>query len=524
MTAAEFRRLAAREHERLELKAGAGRKPLQAAMVALSNTEGGSVIIGVQDDRTVIGRGRDQGLDDDIHCAALDAHNVGRYEIREIQIAGTPVVAVLVQPRSDEVAQTSDGRVLVRRGGHNRPLFGRELLDLMARRSLMRYESADSRVPRGDVPAERATEIAELFGWSDSTEDEPWRERGLLHESGCLTVAGALVLTDPRQTLGAAKFVVDVRSYETDDTTSYRRREVIGGPVQQQVEHATELVTRDIGTEMIVTAAHRHDVSRLPRRVVREALANAVAHRSYQIDGSPTVVEVRPSRVVVISPGRLPEPVTVETLRQAQAPRNHTVIDILRRFGLAEDSGQGIDVIQDQMRLELLGEPLFDEVGDSFRVELPMLGLVTTTERGWLAEYERAGQLHDGDRLLLLTLLREARITNARARDVLAVDSTDARSRLQRLRDAGIVVQHGTRGRAYYTLGAIGPTRSEQQVVLDAANAGPITNERVRALTGMDRVAARALLKRLVEEGQLTQHGERRGTTYTRVSQRRRSR
>jgi ATP-dependent DNA helicase RecG len=275
------------------------------------------------------------------------------------------------------------------------------------------------------------------------------------------------------------------------------------------------MVVERIGTEMVVTGSRRHDVSRLPRRVVREAVANAVAHRSYELDTTPVVVEVRPGRVVITSPGRLPDPVTVEALRQAQAPRNHAVIDVLRRFGLAEDSGQGIDVMQDAMRLEMLNEPVFSEVDDSFRVELPLRGLVSTTERAWLLEHERTGHMQVQDRSLLLALLREGRLTNTRAREALGVDSTDARARLQHLRDAGLLVQHGTRGRSYYTLGSLGPERSDQQVVLEAAAEDPLTNERVRALTGLDSLSARSLLRRLVDEGKLVQQGERRGTTYT---------
>jgi ATP-dependent DNA helicase RecG len=196
---------------------------------------------------------------------------------------------------------------------------------------------------------------------------------------------------------------------------------------------------------------------------------------------------------------------------------------VLRRFGLAEDSGQGIDVIEDNMRMELLAEPVFDAAPDSFAVHLPLTGLVSTTERGWLAEFERAGQLRADERILLLTVAREERVTNARARDVLGVDSTEARSRLQRLRDAGIVVQHGTRGRAYYSLGALDPDRTDQQVVLELASSEPMTNERVRQVTGLDRVAARSLLRRLVDEGHLVQNGERRATYYTLPKARNRS-
>jgi hypothetical protein len=89
-----------------------------------------------------------------------------------------------------------------------------------------------------------------------------------------------------------------------------------------------------------------------------------------------------------------------------------------------------------------------------------------------------------------------------------------ARTRLGRLRDAGLLIQHGTRGRAYYTLGVIGPDRSLEEVVLDAAAITPLTNTSVRGLTSLDRYRAGQLLRRLVREGRLAQGGERRGATY----------
>lgn len=511
--ASEFQQLIEREDDDVELKSGASVKKLQEVMVAFSNTGGGTIFIGVDDRRTVVGRRRDQGTDDVIHEAALTGVNIGRYSISAGSVEGTPIVVIDVEPREDEVAQTSDGRVLRRRGGCNVAVFGAELWEMMSSRALRRYEASSSGLPTSAVSATIAEQVAAAYGWAGDTTDR-WRERGLLHSDGSLTIAGALTLTHPDETLGAAKFAIDIRSYEADDSGSYVRREAMTGPVQAQAEGATDWILRDIGTEMVVTGARRHDVPRLPRRVVREAVANAVAHRDYSRDQTPIVIEVRPSAVIVTSPGRLPAPVTIATLREAQAPRNHTIIDVLRRFGLAEDSGQGIDVIQDGMRLELLHEPLFEETDESFSVTLKLHGLVSTTERAWLLEHERQGRLREGDRLLLLTVMRDERVTNARARDILGVDSVEARTRLGRLRDAGLLIQHGTRGRAYYTLGVIGPDRSLEEVVLEAASAGSLTNTAVRDLTSLDRYQAGQLLRRLVSEGRLVQQGERRGTTY----------
>lgn len=515
LTDAEFAALVAREHEGVELKSGAGRRPLQESLVAFSNTEGGVILIGVTDSREVRGRTRDQGLDDDIHGAVVDAHHVGRYAIRQILIGDRPVVAVVVQPRPDEVAATSDGRILVRRGGHNRALVGAELRALVNRRSLARYESTDTGLPLGGADEGFVGEVAAAYGWPAGRREGCMRERGLLTDTGSLTVAGALALTDPATSLGAAKFHVDVRAYESETGVSYVRRDRVSGPVFRQVERATEIIMRDLGTDMVVTGVHRHDLPRLPRRAVREVVANAVAHRSYEIDQTPVVVELRPSRVVVVSPGTLPPPVTIATLRHDQSPRNHSVIDVLRRFGLAEDSGQGIDVIEDSFEHELLETPRFYEDRAAVRVELPLAGLVSVQERAWLAELERTGAVEAAARRLLLAVLRQRRLTNAGARELLGMDSTQVRVHLHRLRDAGVLIQHGERGRAYYTLGAIAPRASDEAVVLAAARDGQLTNERVRELTGRDRVAARSLLHRLVEEGSLVQEGTRRGTTYS---------
>src|SRR5690606_29992138 len=139
----------------------------------------------------------------------------------------------------------------------------------------------------------------------------------------------------------------------------------------------------------------------------REALANAVAHRSYEAQGTAVVVELRPDRVVITSPGGLPEPVTIENMRQAQAARNPTLIDVLRRFRLAEDAGRGIDVIEDEMRAALLDPRRFSEDGGRFvRVELPLRGPITARERVWVQELEASGQLEPGDRLLLVHAAR----------------------------------------------------------------------------------------------------------------------
>ncbi len=534
------------ESDRVERKTGAGGKPLQEALVAFSNTDGGLIFIGVGDDCQVVGRSLDQGTDDRIHQAAVAAHNVGRYRIRQITVSQVPVVVVVVSRREDGFAQTSDGRILVRRGAQNQPLIGEDVWRLASARTLRRFEHSPAAIRRGQVDDELLRRVCAVYDWDATVADldDRLRERGLLHEDDELTIAGALVLTDPAQTLNTSKLVLEIRWYDGAGPDP-RRRMTIGGPLPEQVSTAAQLVVDELGSDSVVTGIHRRDLPRLPFRVVREAVANAVAHRSYERDQSAIIIEIRPHQVVVTSPGPLPESVTVATMRQAQAARNPSVIAVLRQFGLTEDEGSGVDLMQDMMRDEMLDPPIFEEVAECVRVTLPIKGPITPEERAWLKDLEERGALKPAERLLLVHAARREpvlrferhggkleagestmprRLTNAEARKITGLDREEARAALKRLRDHGFLTQHGERGGAYYLLNrslirgaAHGMTDEEiEQLVLDAAKQQAIRNEDVRRLTGLDSTAVGSLLRRLTERGLLERRGEKRGTEYVR--------
>ena len=513
-----------RESDSIELKTGISVTRLQEALVALSNSEGGVVFIGVNDAREVVGRKLDQGSDDKIHEAALAAHSVGRYDIREILVEGKPVIAVSVNRREEGFAQTSDGRMLIRKGGRNVALIGSELWDLMSRRSLRRFERTPSELSPHDADPRLLQEVCDVYGWKpeDVNLAERLQERGLA-TSTHLTIAGALFLTRPVDSLNLRKASVEVRRYP-DDGTDYDRREVFDGALHEQVRDASKFVVDELGSDLVVTGLYRHELPRLPEVVVRETIANAVAHRTYELDRAAVLVEIRPDIVVIRSPGSLPEPVTVSTIRQAQAARNPDVIDVLRHFSLAEDAGRGVDVIQDEMEEALLDPPTFEDDGSFVTVRLPLRGPTTPRERAWVSELERMGKIEPMDRLLLVHAARGESLTNGAARSILGTeDRSLARHALHRLRDAGLLEQHGERGGAEYTLtDMVAPPaafrlslRELGEMVVDAATEEPLSNARVRSLTGLDRQAALSLLQSLVRQRRLRQTGERRGTTYT---------
>ena len=336
-----------------------------------------------------------------------------------------------------------------------------------------------------------------------------------------LTVAGALyLLDDPGSVLG--KCHIEVFRFR-DDGTREDRRDVVRGPLHHQVEQAVQLVQDIVGTDLVILGLHRYELDRLPTEVLREAVANAVAHRVYEDTRRPIRIDVRPTTVTVTSPGPLPEPVTVETMREQNAARNVIVINVLRRFRLAEDAGKGVDLIQDRMTAEMLHEPVFTADAASVSVSLPLTSTVTPTERAWVREVESRGELRGDERAILVAAARGQVLTNSEVRSLLHVDSTAARAALHRLRDAGFLEQHGERAGARYVLATgitppsglrLHPEDLRPAVVQVALDEGSVTNRVLRERFALDRAEALRLLQSLVASGELTLVGERRGVRY----------
>ncbi|MCY4369276.1 MAG: putative DNA binding domain-containing protein [bacterium] len=531
----------------LEFKRSVSDKRIPDTVVAFSNTQGGVILIGVEDTGQVKGAPWSGRSEKKLHELLGSINDPGRYEIHRLTVEDRTVVAVAVASRTEGFAQTSNGRLLVRRGASNRAMVGAELSRFVADRALRHFETTATEVDLAEADPDLLAEMAEVWSWSPGGVPDRLEEHGFLERTGAaskLTVAGVLYLVpEPHRTLG--KTFVEVFRYRGEGNIDDRREEVVG-PLPAQVKRATALVLDEIGYELVVIGVTRYELPRLPEVVLREAIANAVAHRSYEASGAAIRVEIRPDRVTVISPGGLPEPVTINNIREQSSARNLVVINALRRYRLAEDAGRGVDIMQDEMASNLLAPPEFDEDGSYVRVTLPLTGVVTPEERVWVNELERRGSIGSMDRLLLVFAARGEVLTNRRARRILGVDNHQARRALQRLRDQGLLFQRGERGGVEYLIegglkppaglsrrsildvqllgeinrlpGVAGGVRlSDEQIddmVLGMAREGPVTNTMVRERTGLDRIQALAVLAHLVDAGRLERRGQRRGTHY----------
>jgi ATP-dependent DNA helicase RecG len=109
-----------------------------------------------------------------------------------------------------------------------------------------------------------------------------------------------------------------------------------------------------------------------PLDAVREAIVNAVAHRDYTISVMDVELSLYSDRIEIISPGRLPNTVTVEKMRAGyRASRNELIKEVLRDYRYVEATGLGVPhKIVAGMRAHNGTEPDLIEEETCFKVRL----------------------------------------------------------------------------------------------------------------------------------------------------------
>lgn len=106
----------------------------------------------------------------------------------------------------------------------------------------------------------------------------------------------------------------------------------------------------------------REEVKMFPEQALRELIANALVHQDFLATGTSVMIEMYSDRIEISSPG-IP-PIKVERFIDENRSRNEQLADIMRRFGICEEKGSGIDKVVNAAEVFQLPAPDF-RVGDT---------------------------------------------------------------------------------------------------------------------------------------------------------------
>lgn len=189
----------------------------------------------------------------------------------------------------------------------------------------------------------------------------------------------------------------------------------------------------------------------LPRKVIREALANAAMHRSYTIH-SPTQIVRFSNRLEIRNVGySLKEPSQLGM--PGSRLRNPMIAAVLHDLNLAEAKGTGIRAMRRLSADAGLPLPEFhsDRQANEFRLTLFLHNLLTEDDHIWLKNF--AGQNVTSDEAKVLIYARATgAVDNTACREFCGLDTLAASQVLRRLRDRRLLEKQGGGNRTYYTL------------------------------------------------------------------------
>ena len=128
-------------------------------------------------------------------------------------------------------------------------------------------------------------------------------------------------------------------------------------------------VTNLLPSNEVIGQALRKQVPMFPELAIRELVANAIIHQDFHATGTSPMVEIFSKRMEITNPG-LPLVQTDRFLDSPPKSRNEALASFMRRIGVCEERGSGVDKVVSQTELYQLPAPLFETTEEHTRAVL----------------------------------------------------------------------------------------------------------------------------------------------------------
>jgi predicted HTH transcriptional regulator len=128
-------------------------------------------------------------------------------------------------------------------------------------------------------------------------------------------------------------------------------------------------VTNLLPSNEVIGQALRKEVPMFPELAIRELVANAIIHQDFHLTGTAPMVEIFSNRMEITNPG-LPLVKTDRFLDSPPKSRNEALASFMRRIGVCEERGSGVDKVVFQTEFYQLPAPLFETSDEHTRAVL----------------------------------------------------------------------------------------------------------------------------------------------------------
>jgi ATP-dependent DNA helicase RecG len=320
-------------------------------MVAFSNAKGGFIIIGVNDKTGGIEGLAFQDIQriNNLLVTAANEHVKSpiRIETETVEAeAGKRVIVVSVQEGYNKPYKDKDGLIFIKNGSDKRKVTSNEEIRRMLQSSgnLYAEEQVLSHCTYQDIDWEKfEAYYKNTYGEPIEPEKERKFENLRLGEGGKPNLAGALLFTNNPQKTVTGFFITAIWFWGNQrEEDSYRASEYIKGTLSEQYTKAKDFAIRTLNQVQSGDSFNTPSALEIPEVVIEELLTNALIHRDYFIQDAIKLF-IFQDRIEIISPGSLPNNLTVEQARKGIRKKRNNILDSLAPFLMTyKGAGSGI--------------------------------------------------------------------------------------------------------------------------------------------------------------------------------------
>lgn len=529
-------------------KGGYPDSDLVEAVVAMANTEGGELYLGVEDNGEITGLAKKHEDETGLSSMIMNKIVPSLFVNAEIISDKSFNVMRIIIPKSKSIVATSSGKVLRRRlnsrgNPENVPMYPYEHTTRLSDLSLLDFSSQI--IVKSSVNDFDQNEIARLRSLIkrsngdeallDLNDEELEKALQLIkEEDGYLypTVTG-LLLVGKKEKIN--EYIPTSKAvFQVLEGTNIRKNDEYSTSLLEMFELFETNFDAWNPEHEVDEGLLRRSVPEFSKKAFREALVNAFCHRDYTMLGSVRVA-IDDDGLTISNPGGFVEGVTIKNLLTVEPQgRNKTLADALKRIGLAEKTGRGIDRIFEGSII--FGRP-WPDYSESTNNKVKLF--IQRAKPDFVfanmisEEEERTGRSLTINSLLILSSIKfERRMNMKRILEVTNIPESRAKATVEKLVESGLLEGTGQGKNRNYILSAkfykasknelgyvrqtdIDKVRYEELILkLARTKKEGIVRKEVIQLLNISKDQAYRLLKRLIDEKKLIAVGSGRGTKY----------
>lgn len=347
-------------------------KDIVRHVLAMANANGGIIAIGIEDNGNFTGFGYSGANNEELFKKAIleNCHQMPNIYSEKLQYGnddGEYIFLIHITVSVNRVLANREGKVYLRVGDVSKELSHEQILQLEYDKGQRRYESekiAGSSI--GDIDTALLNVYRTEMHAEGKSDYDLLEKRGLIAGEE-LTVAGVLLFAkNPTKYLPNAR-VRFIRYEGTEmkygSAINILKEVTFDEPLPILLKKLITLVRSQLREfQSLSKETGRFEIiPEYPEAAWIEGIVNAVTHRDYSISGNRIEIKMFDDRLEIVSPGKLPNIVTLENMKYTQYSRNPQLARVLAELHWVKELNEGVNRIYEEMQKFFLDAPQYSE-------------------------------------------------------------------------------------------------------------------------------------------------------------------